>query len=360
MSPYIQQLSGVTNPPILPLSRHQLYSTTNLEVAIEKHRSTLAPHSIVSVRSEKFDLRADEKLSRFACTHNVIDLRNIAIHAVSYDGPMRIIDETRAKEVFSLVLVLDGHCEVDDGEKRFSVGPNEMFVINTGQTTRGFTGANFKDIVLRIEMSAITPLLVHMMGRSTAAPLRFETNPCEGYPAADSLIRFLRLLCMELDADESPLKYDHVSAAYEQALLALILTSIPHNYSEWLSLGIPAAAPHYVFKAERFIRENLLSPITLDDILAASGVGRRSLQKGFRQFRSLTPMLYLKECRLQYARAQLQNSAMMDRRIAELAHQAGFEHPSRFCQYYKLRFNELPSDTRRRALMGEGLSRLAC
>jgi len=327
-------------------------------VAIENHRSTLVPDSITSVYPGKFELQVCEKPSTFACTHNVIDLRNIAIHAVSYDGPVRFIDETRAKTVLSLVLVLDGRCEIDDGEKRFSVGPNEMFVINTGQTTRGFTSPNFKDIVLRIDASAITPLLVHMIGRSMAVPLHFETYPCQGSPAVGSLIRFLRLLCMELDADESPLKYDHVSAAYEQTLLTLLLTSIPHNYSEWLSQGIPAAAPYYVVKAERFIRENLRSSITLDDIIAASGIGRRSLQKGFRQFRCLTPMLYLKECRLQYVRTQLQNPALRDQRIAEIAHQAGFEHPSKFCQSYRLRFNELPSDTRRGALMGDAPIRL--
>jgi AraC-like DNA-binding protein len=353
-----QQYSGVGGRAGLPLSRYQRYSTTNVDVALENHRNTLAPHSETPTYSGQFAIQVGESPANFKCTHNVIDLKNIAIHAVAYDAPISIIDETRAKKILSLVLVIDGYCEVDDGEKRFSVGPNQMFVINTGQTTKGFTSPNLAYIVVRIEVSAITPLLVHMMGRSTAAPLHFETNPSQGNPAADSLARFLRLLCVELDADESPLKYDHVSAAYEQALLALLLTSIPHNYSEWLSFGVPAAAPHYVVKAERFIRENLLSSITLEDILAASGVGRRSLQKGFRQFRCLTPMLYLKECRLQYARTQLQNPALMDRRIAEVAHQAGFEHPSKFCQYYRSRFNELPSETRRWALLDQIPSRL--
>lgn len=335
----------------LPLAGFHLYSTSSMDEANAYHAKELTPLATRSFGMGLADLPLGYDPLSFVCTHNAFPLQKIVLNAISYNAPMRFAHLSQIETDLSLIFVLDGYCHVKDGTGQFSVGPGEMFVLNAGQTIDARTSANFKDIVVKIDSSAVMLLLTHMVDRSTSVPLRFNSNPCPGNPSAASLLRFVRLLCTEIDSMESVIQFEHVSRSFEKTLLTVLLTSIPHNYSPWIQETVPAAAPHYVVKAERFIRENLHATVTLDDIIYASGTGRRSLQKSFRQFRRQTPMLYLKECRLQYARKQLKDDTLARKSIAEIAQEAGFDHPSKFSLAYRTRFDELPSETRRRLSM---------
>lgn len=147
--------------------------------------------------------------------------------------------------------------------------------------------------------------------------------------------------------------FKFVTELYEQILLSLLFVSVPHNYNEWLQRGGAVAIPYHVRRTEQFIRENLCSALTLKETVQASGTGVRALHQGFRKFRRTTPMLFLKECRLQHAKTLPRDRYAVRRSIAEIAQEAGFDHPSKFSQAYKLRFGKLPSDTRRQILSSE-------
>src|SRR5690606_21974840 len=103
------------------------------------------------------------------------------------------------------------------------------------------------------------------------------------------------------------------------------------NYTAELE-GTETSAPYYVRRVERFVRENLLAELTLADLAAASGVSARTLHDGFRRYRHTTPMLYLKNLRLELAHQKLLNAT--DESVTDIAMECHFTHLSKFAKEY--------------------------
>jgi AraC-like DNA-binding protein len=113
---------------------------------------------------------------------------------------------------------------------------------------------------------------------------------------------------------------------------------------------LPAIADHGdlpiasrdVRRAEAFIRSNVSRNIRLQDIARAAGVSVRTLQSSFKRDRHVTPMQYLRNLRLDAARARL----LAGTAVSEAALDTGFSHQGRFAHYYRRRFGHSPSSTR--------------
>jgi AraC-like DNA-binding protein len=116
------------------------------------------------------------------------------------------------------------------------------------------------------------------------------------------------------------------------------------GHNEETTVETPLPVPGLIRRAERYILENAGAPITVSDVAAELGVSLRSLQSGFRQWRSTTPNLFLRRARLQLVRDEL-------RRLGErttvqvVAMRHGFSNLGRFSAYYQAAFGEAPSAT---------------
>src|SRR3546814_18686121 len=87
--------------------------------------------------------------------------------------------------------------------------------------------------------------------------------------------------------------------------------------------------------------------MTIEDIVAASGTGERSLFYGFKRWCGTTPKAYLREVRLAMARHALESGRPGDASVAQTAMNAGFR---RFCQCSRLYlqpYGQSPYATRR-------------
>lgn len=101
-------------------------------------------------------------------------------------------------------------------------------------------------------------------------------------------------------------------------------------------------------RLQAFIRSRLKSPLMLDDLTRALNIGRSQLNAICHDVFECSPMQLVRLLRLQAARGDLEQHPNQD--LTVLALRYGFEHQSRFSQYYKQRYHELPRDTRRRLL----------
>ncbi|MEQ8165776.1 MAG: helix-turn-helix domain-containing protein, partial [Alphaproteobacteria bacterium] len=79
-----------------------------------------------------------------------------------------------------------------------------------------------------------------------------------------------------------------------------------------------------------------------------SGVSARSLFAGFRAYRGQGPMAFLKQVRLERARAELAAADPGRARVIDIALKWHFSHMGRFAADYGRRFGEAPSVTLRR------------
>jgi transcriptional regulator GlxA family with amidase domain len=161
---------------------------------------------------------------------------------------------------------------------------------------------------------------------------------------AGSLALYVRMLCDGLRNEASDLSHPLVADRLASGLVALLLTSMPHNKQRAIEAVTQPTAPFFVRRVEQFIDEHACDPIMLADLTSVAGVSTRTLQTSFRRFRNTTPMAHLRAIRLQLARTEL-TSAARQQSVAAVASAVGFGHLGRFARDYHARFGELPSQT---------------
>ncbi len=111
----------------------------------------------------------------------------------------------------------------------------------------------------------------------------------------------------------------------------------------------PAIEPYFLKKADLFIRANLHSLITIDDIAAECRTSARNLQIYFRKFRGVTPIAHVRNLRLDAVAEAIRTT---ETPIAALAEHHGFMSATTFATEFKRRFGVTPrkarEDARRR------------
>ena len=106
--------------------------------------------------------------------------------------------------------------------------------------------------------------------------------------------------------------------------------------------------PRDVKKALELLEADPAREGGIDDLAAACGVGRRSLEKHFRRFLHRTLGEARRNLRLERARRDLLR-ALPGADVTEIALRCGFNHLGRFAALYRVRYGERPSATLRRS-----------
>ncbi|MCS6563635.1 helix-turn-helix domain-containing protein (plasmid) [Curtobacterium flaccumfaciens] len=107
----------------------------------------------------------------------------------------------------------------------------------------------------------------------------------------------------------------------------------------------PNGATTPLARAVELIHREAHTALSLQDLVAASGMSMRGLQSAFARTYRLTPMQYLRNVRLDGARSDLEDDAATT--VADIARKWQFHHLGRFARTYADRFGEPPSQTLR-------------
>ncbi|WP_369719517.1 helix-turn-helix transcriptional regulator [Bradyrhizobium sp. LLZ17] len=150
---------------------------------------------------------------------------------------------------------------------------------------------------------------------------------------------------------DTSLRSEKSMALLGEAILRLVLLSFPHGSTDRLHRRRADATSRQVTEAIDFMRANMHQPLTLSEVAQAAGICVRSLQYGFRRFRSVTPLAYLREIRLEAVQAEL-SSPLNTLTIRDVALKWGFAHMGHFAARYRVTFGEPPSETARSARAG--------
>jgi AraC-like DNA-binding protein len=145
--------------------------------------------------------------------------------------------------------------------------------------------------------------------------------------------------------DES-LRSEKSMALLGESILRLVFLNFPHGLSDRLRHHRMDATSRQIVRAVDFMRAHMHQPLTLGDVAEASGMSVRSLQYGFRRFRNVTPLAYLRELRLEAAQAEL-SSPLNILSVKDVALKWGFTHMGHFAARYRAAFGETPSETAR-------------
>lgn len=134
---------------------------------------------------------------------------------------------------------------------------------------------------------------------------------------------------------------DGVSAlAIEALVLEMMVESHRHT-----SAPESSAPPRWLARAIEYLHAHYADSPTVGDIADAVGVHPAHLSRVFRQHQSCTVGDYLRQLRIEAARAQL---AASERSLGEIALQAGFSDQSHFSRAFRAATGQTPASYRRR------------
>jgi AraC-like DNA-binding protein len=254
---------------------------------------------------------------------------------------------TQAGADYRIQFPLGGACETLLGRQRYTCSGVHAVVTSPDRPHRLRLTADCERVLVVFSRDALAQQLAVLLGAPLRSELVFHPDLDTTQGAGRSLVEYLELALREFNRPDSALHAPLALKQFEQLFMTTLLLAHPHNYSELLRGRCAAAAPRDVKRAVDFIHANLENPLTLADLVTASGAPGRTLRQHFRHFKGMAPMAYLRRARFAQARADLLRRD--GRSVTEVARRWGFEHMGRFAAGYRRLYGEPPSATARRA-----------
>lgn len=302
-------------------------------------------HLCSALRPHNIDLGRGRPTMNFI--HNQASIGDLALNAMYYGTPIHV-EAPETEDVYLFMLTLAGAAHAKQGSSTTEIGSGTVYVFNPTRKLDITLSRDNKQLVVRLPRANVERFLKNELSRSLADPLEFETRPISLGGEAPGLQTFIQSMCQDLDQPVSGYARQSVAGHVESMFLSLVLSALPHNYSDLYLGGGSGAAPYFVRRAEDFMRTNMDQPITVNDMAEAACTSVRSLQSGFRNFRDTTPTAYLRDMRLEKSRQELLKAAANKLTVTDVALACGFTHLSKFSLCYRNRFGESPSETLKR------------
>ncbi|MBA1155918.1 helix-turn-helix domain-containing protein [Microvirga mediterraneensis] len=200
--------------------------------------------------------------------------------------------------------------------------------------------------VFMLERPKVAECCAKLLGHDIPGFVDFDVSADLDTPSGRSWLRLLDYAETEMSDPYSFVRHSPVAwRQFEQQLLTGFLLSQRHEYSQALLAPQAAAVPFYVRRAEAYIEAHFAEPLSLADIAAQAGVSARSLQNGFRSFRHITPMMFLRSVRLHRAHAALRAADPAAVTVTEVALACGVRHVGEFGIAYRRVYGVTPGQT---------------
>ena len=278
------------------------------------------------------------------------------LNAISYGTEVRIRPGER-DEVLFLQVPTRGRAEAtfSSGEN-VQMSPTAFALIDVRRIAHVHCSEDFEALVLRVRISRLMSHFETIHGTRPRKDLTFQPSVGEGTSVWQTLQPMVGLLRGLSDMPGAEMSGSHTSsidmpahvlAAYEDAIVATLMTSTCTTLEPDLLRTPAAAAPRHVRRAEDYVHTHLDQALTAQILARHTGVSVRALFDGFVAFRGMTPGAFIREARLTRARERLEGE---DGGIGEIARGCGFRHPGHFASRYRERFGEAPARTRRMSI----------
>ncbi|MGO9048945.1 MAG: AraC family transcriptional regulator [Xanthobacteraceae bacterium] len=294
-----------------------------------------------------------------------------SVNRLEYGAEVEI-DPDRLDDFFLVQIPVAGHASIACGNRRFDSTPQAASLVSPTLPLHMRWHAGNAQVCVRFERHTVEQHCAAHLGHALDEPLEFEPELRLDTPAGRYFLRLVQLFAEELTAARCfdgrwsaaeqphaahrlrhPLANERVAEHFSAALLNALIYGQGSNISAALGRAEAAPAPHFVRRVEDYIRRHYAETLTVEKLARIAGVSTRTLFSGFRDFRQVTPMAYLKSVRLEKARAALQSGDVSNiAGVTKVALDTGFSHLGRFAEQYRFRFGELPSATARTKSVG--------
>lgn len=264
-------------------------------------------------------------------------------------GRLRISSSTVRAPLYPLITVclpISGQAVITTNSSSASVGGQSAVVVSSGSpVVVEYLTDDCEIETLVFEQAAVEAELASMRGAQLARPLRFDSRLSLSAPSPWS--RALAMLHGELTDPDGFAALPAMSTRLGRLIMAGLLVSQPHNYTEDLNKPNSMLASKPIRKALEFIEDRPAEIETVADIASMVGLSVRALDDGFRRFVGTPPMTYLRNLRITRAHEELMAADPYSTTATAIARKWGFGHYGRFAADYRRRFGHKPSETLR-------------
>ncbi|HWH84037.1 MAG TPA: AraC family transcriptional regulator [Burkholderiaceae bacterium] len=315
--------------------------TSDLENAFEQSRPIFGDYQL-----HPTDRRGD-----FHCRLVQCPLGDVSVLGLKWGGRVQVRTDDAARDCYTVLLTTSGFADFHEaGGDSIRLSPERPVVLHPQRQALIDSTAGYEVTVLRIKEERILRSWAAIAGWSHQGVLPFESNAPVDRSVMESWSLLLKLAAniAAMPAGSGARRFSETALA--DSMSALLLTRHRHTMSRWLhETTPPVGSPSLVKRAEAFLIEHLQVPLDIAAVCSACGVSRRTLFDAFRRERQMGPAAWLREQRLQAARAALRDPASSELRVQDIAAQYCFAHAGDFSLTYRRRFGESPSDTHRGA-----------
>lgn len=318
---------------VLAMPAQQLFASGDLDEARSMVGRVMRPHllGVVGPR-QRLDARMHHQ-----------PLGEVSLNRLRYGADVEIRPGP-LEDFFLVQMPLSGTATIESGPQRVDSTPEVASVVSPDDDLAMRWADDNDQFMLRIGRSLLERTLVGHLGVALDRPLRFQLGfRWRECPAWRCLMAYL----LDCSAQHAQLaEHKLIVHQMEQLVAATLLSALPHNYSNTPASRRAAVLPRHVRCVQDYLQAHAHEPVSAEQLARIAGVSVRSLYAGFKEFLGVSPMHYLRDLRMERARAELVSGECQN--IAGVALRWGFAHLGRFSTSYKARYGESPSQSLRR------------
>lgn len=322
-------------PPTLTLISGKEFTTCDPRAAREHVAAALQPH-VMRLRPGEHSLDFHRRWDTFG---------SITFSSQRYGREVWIRTEP-TEDAYLVLFTVAGRNRIEVKGAVLDATMGTVCVVNPRTRCQIHSSADFDHIVLRIDGNVLRRCVAEEFGLDGTSGMDFLPTAVDFSNRAPGLGSLAGFICSHLNAADA-MHRPEVVRHLERSLFNLMLVELPHSLSGRMDDPPSRPAPAHVRKARDYLHAHAREPVLLTELAAQINVSTRALQLGFRRCYGMTPMQYLRECRLRLAREQLCTADGPAFSVYELALECGFSNPGRFARHYRNRFGEAPSVTLR-------------
>ncbi len=328
---------STTNQPGV-YSGLQSFRTSDIDVAIERITRMFGPHHIEPAGHGR-DIDFE---------HSFAWLANICINQLAYGRELRNSIGEFDDENYCVMLPIGGDYAIETAGKRVEANADSITIINPSCPVTLEASSDYSNVSVRITRHAVDNALVNHIGVKSGKPVQFNPHPQALQDGTEPLRNLVLQVWQDCQMNSSLSTFGIVGRELEVLLASMLLTRVPNNYSDKIAKVGEIKPSSATEAAANFIRDNAREDINLDDVIRVSGLAKTSLYTEFGKYYGMTPMEFLRRERLRLAYNALASASAESICVTNVALDCGFMHFSRFANYYKKQFGELPSETLQR------------
>lgn len=240
-------------------------------------------------------------------------------------------------------LVVQGEKQIVLGDKIFRCHQGTFLVVSVDlpisfQISRASPEQPYLALAMTLKPAAVASLLLEAASvEPAAAPVEAAGMGVSDAPAEllAAVVRLVRLL-------DHPRDLPVLGPIVEKEILWRLLCS--EQGHRLRQIGLADSRLSQIGRAMRWMREHYREPMPTRELARRAAMSVTSFHRHFRAVALMSPLQYLKQIRLQEARALLLARA---EDVATVGHAVGYDSPSQFSREYKRAYGAPPGQDAR-------------